>query len=142
MARVTATDNCTSTVTFTTTKESGTAFNVGVTRVVVSAKDAQNNTSDCIFDVDVRKVTGVTATCPTTDATAPTFTNCPANITLTTQGFGAAASWNAPSVSDDCYPIVVRLSQRSGTVFPKGTTTVTYTATDSKNNVGYVVALT
>jgi hypothetical protein len=133
---ITAVDNCPGTVTFTSTNASGSLFNLGVTKVTVSARDGQNNNADCIFNVDVKKVTGITATCPTTDNTAPVFANCPANITLTTQGFSAVASWNTPSVSDNCYPIYVRVSQLSGTSFPKGTTTVTYTGTDSKNNVG------
>ena len=133
---ITAVDNCPGTVTFTSTNASGSSFNLGVTKVTISARDGQTNNADCIFNVDVQKVTGVTATCPTTDNTAPVFANCPANITLTTQGFSAVASWNTPSVSDNCYPIYVRVSQLSGTSFPKGTTTVTYTGTDSKNNVG------
>jgi hypothetical protein len=133
---ITAVDNCPGAVTFTTTNASGSFFKLGVTKVTVSARDGQSNNADCIFNVDVQKVTGVTATCPTTDNTAPVFANCPANITLTTQGFSAVASWNTPSVSDNCYPIYVRVSQLSGTTFPKGTTTVTYTGTDSKNNVG------
>jgi PA14 domain/HYR domain/Ricin-type beta-trefoil lectin domain-like/Secretion system C-terminal sorting domain len=133
---ITAVDNCPGAVTFTSTNASGSFFKLGVTKVTVSARDGQNNNADCIFNVDVQKVTGVTATCPTTDNTAPVFANCPANITLTTAGFSAVASWNTPSVSDNCYPIYVRVSQLSGTSFPKGATTVTYTGTDSKNNVG------
>jgi hypothetical protein len=131
-----ATDNCGTAVTFTATNASGSTFNLGTTKVTLSAKDVQNNNEDCIFNVTVKKLTGVTATCPTTDNTAPVFANCPANIVLNVVGFNAAATWTTPSVSDNCYPISVRSTSVSGSTFQKGATTVTYTATDSKGNVG------
>lgn len=138
-ATTTATDNCGGAVTFTTTNASGSTFNLGKTKVTISAKDTRGNGADCIFNVDVQKLTGVTATCPATDNTAPVFANCPANIVLNVVGFSAVAVWNTPSVSDNCYPLYVRSTSESGSAFPKGATTVTYTATDSKGNVGNCV---
>lgn len=53
---VTATDNCTSSVTVTATPASGTFFAVGVTTVNARATDASGNTSTCSFTVTVNDV--------------------------------------------------------------------------------------
>jgi hypothetical protein len=134
---VTAVDNCTpvTSLVFTTSKASGTTFPVGATTVSINVRDAKGNGNDCIFGVNVVRVNS-TATCPTGDVTVPVFSNCPQNQTLSTINGGAAAAWNEPSVSDNCFPISVRSSAKSGSFFPVGSTTVTYTATDSRNNVG------
>ena len=131
---IAATDNCLGAVTITSTIASGSVFNAGTTEVVVTAKDASNNASDCRFKVTVQQVNS-TATCPVPDVTAPVFAACPANIVLNSVTGVAAASWNTPSVSDACYPVYVRVSNPSGSFFPTGTTAVTYTATDASNNV-------
>jgi len=57
--------------------------------------------------------------------------SCPANITLT--GSDAVATWNTPAVSDNCSTSLSG-THSSGTTFPVGCTTVTYTATDNCNN--------
>jgi hypothetical protein len=53
---VTASDNCTSSVTVTATPASGTFFAVGVTTVNARATDASGNTSTCSFTVTVNDV--------------------------------------------------------------------------------------
>ncbi len=53
---VTATDNCTSSVTVTVVPASGTFFAVGVTTVNARATDAAGNTSACSFTVTVNDV--------------------------------------------------------------------------------------
>src|SRR5688572_3835877 len=53
---VTATDNCTSSVTVTVTIPSGTFFPVGVTSVNARATDASGNTATCSFTVTVNDV--------------------------------------------------------------------------------------
>jgi len=53
---VSATDNCTSSVTVTVTPASGTFFAVGVTTVNARATDAAGNTSTCSFTVRVNDV--------------------------------------------------------------------------------------
>ncbi len=74
----------------------------------------------------------------TTDVTAPVFKGCPANISLTNNNVNKCeiATWTAPTATDNCgTPIVVQTSGlSSGTCFPIGTTTITYTATDAKGN--------
>ncbi|MDZ7876603.1 MAG: HYR domain-containing protein [Saprospiraceae bacterium] len=129
----TAVDNCVGTPVFATTKASGSSFPLGLTEVIITATDAFNVQAECRFKVEVRKIMA-TGTCSATDATGPVFGNCPANQTLTTQNGGAIAVWNEPTVTDACLPILLCASANSGQRFPVGTTSVVYTATDSKNN--------
>ena len=75
------------------------------------------------------------------DIIPPTFTNCPANINLTTTGTNAVASWTAPTVSDNCTAAITPSVSTaptaglvSGSAFPVGITTVTYAAKDAANN--------
>jgi Bacterial Ig domain/HYR domain/Lectin C-type domain/Secretion system C-terminal sorting domain len=72
-----------------------------------------------------------------TDAIAPTFQNCPANIALTTSGACANASWTAPTATDNCgTPTVTQLlGGTNGSCFTVGTTMVKYMAADAKGNV-------
>jgi hypothetical protein len=126
----TATDNC-GAPNVTANYQSGATFPVGVTTVTYTATDARNNRSTCSFTVTV------TANACATDATPPTIA-CPANIALTaTSASGAVATWANPTVSDNCTAtgsILVQASQASGSTFPVGTTTVTLTASDARNN--------
>ena len=46
----------------------------------------------------------------------------------------ATATWTAPTASDNCSTPSVNSSQNSGFCFSLGTNTVTYTATDARNN--------
>ena len=64
------------------------------------------------------------------DTQAPTITNCPANISVDE---GQVVSWNAPTFNDNCSH-TVNVSHTSGTTFPVGCTTVTYTVTDGCGN--------
>ena len=131
----TATDNCTPPPTVTSTHNSGAAFPIGTTTVTYTATDAKNNTATCVFTVTVT----VTNPCET-DIVKPVFANCPTNITLTTTGTTATATWTAPTATDNCTPPpTVTSTHISGTAFPIGTTTVTYTATDAKNNTATCV---
>ena len=77
----------------------------------------------------------------TNDVTPPTFVNCPTNIPVTTFGTTGTAVWTTLTVSDNCpTPITPSVSSSptaglvSGSVFPLGTTTITYTAKDAANN--------
>src|SRR5699024_6338151 len=72
------------------------------------------------------------------DTEDPTIVDLPANITQSTDAgvCGATVSWTAPTSADNCSgsSIVQTAGPSSGSVFPVGTTTVTYTATDASNN--------
>lgn len=116
----TATDACT--LTLTSTHTSGVEFGTGTTTVTYTATDSYGNTSACSFNVVVR------------DAIAPVLSNCPENITLNGDGnCQAAATWAAPSVQDDC-AFTLTSTHASGSSFPVGITTVTYTAQDASGN--------
>jgi peptidoglycan/xylan/chitin deacetylase (PgdA/CDA1 family) len=127
----TASDNCTTLPTLTTTHASGTAFPLGETTVTYTATDAKNNVSTCSFLVKV-----IFANPCDTDSVKPVFTNCPNNIILTTSGNSTVVNWTPPTASDNCTtPPSVISTHNTGSVFPVGETTVTYTATDAKNNI-------
>ena len=143
-AKPTASDNCPGTVTIAQTSGPlhGTCFPIGTSTVVYTATDAKGNTATCTFTVTVTK----TAVDPcATDATAPTFTNCPTNINLTTTGTCANASWTAPTATDNCGTPSVSVTSAPipglgiGSCFPVGTTTITYRATDAKGNAATCV---
>ncbi|MBT1698108.1 HYR domain-containing protein [Fulvivirgaceae bacterium PWU4] len=120
----TATDNCPATVNVTSTHTSGDSFPPGETTVTYTATDAKGNTSTCSFKVTV------------VDNTAPVFTGCPADITVSASAScQAVVTWAAPSATDNCPGTVnVTSTHTSGATFPLGETTVTYTATDVKGN--------
>lgn len=72
----------------------------------------------------------------TLDSTPPSIT-CPANVTVeATCPSGAIATYTAPVGIDNCPGVTTTRTagQASGSVFPIGTSTVTYTATDSSGN--------
>ncbi len=68
------------------------------------------------------------------DTQAPSFANVPANISLTTASTCAAATWAAPTCSDNCSTPSVSSTYASGFCFPIGVTTVVYTAIDARGN--------
>jgi hypothetical protein len=137
----TVSDNCTTNITPSVTSSptaglvSGSTFPLGTTTITYTAKDAANNNAiACVFTVTVSNPCA-------NDVTPPTFANCPANISLPTTGTTAVATWTAPTVSDNCTtnitPSVTSSPTAglvSGSTFPLGTTTVTYTAKDAANN--------
>jgi HYR domain/Secretion system C-terminal sorting domain/Fn3 associated/Lamin Tail Domain len=117
---------------------SGSAFPLGVTTVTYVARDAANNAAiPCVFTITV------TANNPCVpDIVRPIIVNCPANISLTTAGTTAVATWTTPTVSDFCTPNITpsvssapTIGLVSSSAFPLGVTTVTYTARDAANNV-------
>ena len=127
----TAVDNC-SIPTITVDKAPGSSFNVGISSVNYVATDSKGNSVTCQFKVNVIKVPAG-AGC-TGDVTGPVFTGCPANISVTTTGQFANATWLAPTPSDGCQPITLSSTHFSGQAFPVGTTLVKYTAKDGNNN--------
>jgi subtilisin-like proprotein convertase family protein len=118
----TASDNCPGVGTPVCDPASGSFFPKGTTTVNCTVTDASGNSASCSFTVTVN------------DTQAPTVT-CPANITTTT-GLGQCSRMVTFTVtaSDNCPGVTVVSSPPSGTVFPKGTTTVTATATDASGN--------
>jgi peptidoglycan/xylan/chitin deacetylase (PgdA/CDA1 family) len=69
------------------------------------------------------------------DTEKPRITNCPSNITVSTAGTTAVATWIAPFAVDNCTnPPTITSNFNSGASFPLGLTTVTYNAVDAANN--------
>ncbi|MEZ4931803.1 MAG: HYR domain-containing protein [Saprospiraceae bacterium] len=70
----------------------------------------------------------------------PVFDNCPSNATLVNDAMacGAIHTWPTVTAMDDCdgvIPATQTAGPVSGALFPVGVTTVTYEATDSKNQI-------
>jgi HYR domain len=115
----------------------GATFPVGVTTVTYTATDVAGNTSTCSFTVTV------------VDNTAPVITGCPGNISVNT-GAGRTtcdqtATWTEPTATDNCTAVGSLIRTRShapGTVFPVGTTTVTYTFADAAGNISLPCSFT
>ncbi|MFM7822461.1 MAG: HYR domain-containing protein, partial [Bacteroidota bacterium] len=107
------TDICGATTVQTAGLPSGSLFPVGTTVNTFTVTDPSGNQTSCSFSVSI------------TDTQAPVFSNVPSNIIACNP-----VSWVAPTVTDNCAGVQVTSSHVPGSVFPSGTTTVTYTATD------------
>jgi uncharacterized repeat protein (TIGR01451 family) len=127
----TATDNCGST-TVTGTRSDGQALNAsypkGTTTITWTATDGSANSSSCTQTVTVN------------DTEAPKIT-CPTDVSVTSPTGSCAATVNlgVPTATDNCDGTEVPVPSRSDNKpitdpFPVGTTTVTWTATDSSGN--------
>lgn len=79
------------------------------------------------------------------DVTPPSLSACPQNMSLTTTGTTAVATWTPPTATDNCTANpIVSSNFTSGQSFALGSTTVTYTASDSSNNTatcGFTVSV-
>lgn len=106
------------------THNPGDLFPVGVTTVTYTAVDTAGNMSTCSFDVTVL------------DVEAPLIGGCPSDMTLSSDAnsCGRNVSWTQPIASDNCSGVALTGTHLPGDFFPIGTTTVTYTATDSSDN--------
>lgn len=124
-------DNCAgTTLQQTAGNASGAAFSVGTQTITFVATDAALNTNTCSFTVTVN------------DNEAPIYLVCPTNFTVNT-GNGvcnAVVTYSTVIANDNCsgtvLPTMTTVGTASGSVFPLGQTTVTYTATDGASNVG------
>lgn len=116
------TDNCTG-ATIAPSVPNGTVFPPGTTTVFYTATDAHGNTTSASFTVTVN------------DTEKPTIVGLPANITVGNDAgvCGAIVSWPEPTAAD-CTGATIAPSALNGTVFPLGTTTVSYAAADAHGN--------
>nr|WP_241551473.1 HYR domain-containing protein [Gramella oceanisediminis] len=119
------TDNCNATVEQTKGPASGSQFAIGEYEIEFTATDDSGNTSVCTFSITV------------TDGEPPVI-SCPADINMDSdEGLcGAVVNFELPVASDNSgeVTLVQTGGPASGEVFPVGTTTVTFTATDADNN--------
>jgi uncharacterized repeat protein (TIGR01451 family) len=127
-ANSTASDNCDTSVTFTQSPAAGTLVGLGPHTVTVTGTDDAGNQSsdDVIFTVN--------------DTTAPTI-NCPANITRSNDPGMCSATVNpgTATATDNCDTTPTIVGTRSdnqplNATYPKGTTTIHWTATDDAGN--------
>jgi len=107
---------------------SGESFPVGITTVTYEAEDEQGNTATCSFEVEVA------------DAENPVF-DCPGDLTISAEAgiCDATVVFDAPTVDDNCDNAIVPVQTEgpiSGSIFPVGSTTITFEATDPSGNVG------
>ena len=124
LGTATANDNCPGVVVTRIGVPAGNVFPVGSTTITYRATDRSGNFSD-----DTQVVTVV-------DNTPPAI-SCPASITLEpTCPTGAKATWTAPVGTDNCPGATTQRTAggASGSVFPIGATTVTYSVTDAHGN--------
>ncbi|MEI7897215.1 MAG: HYR domain-containing protein, partial [bacterium] len=134
----TATDNCTPSGSLVWSKSHtpGSTFPLGTTTVTYTATDAALNTSStCSFTVTV------------TDNQKPVITGCPSNITANTSSgsCNAVVSWTEPEATDNCTApgsLIWYKSHTPGSTFSVGTTTVTYTTTDTNGNTSIPCSFT
>ncbi len=127
----TATDNCDSNVLVTGARGDGQPLNVpypkGTTTITWTATDDSNNTSSCTQTVTVN------------DTEKPVIT-CPADITQSTDPGQCSASVNpgTATATDNCDSPTVNGTRSDGQAlnapYPKGATTITWTATDGSGN--------
>jgi hypothetical protein len=123
----TASDNCPG-ATVNGVRSDAQALNapypVGTTTITWTATDASGNTS----------ATSAVQTVQVNDTEKPTI-SCPANITQSTDpGLCSAVVTFNVTANDNCPGVTVVSTPASGSVFPKGTTTVNSTATDAAGN--------
>lgn len=70
-----------------------------------------------------------------TDSIPPVITECPADlIVYLTENCSQVVTWTPPQASDNCNLRSFEATHSPGAPFPRGVTTVTYTATDDKGN--------
>ena len=77
-----------------------------------------------------------TASVTVQDLQAPTFSNCPGNISKSndTGDCGADVSWTPPTLDDNCLGAITNATHAPGSFFGVGTTTVTYSGMDAAGN--------
>jgi hypothetical protein len=103
-----------------------TLLSVGVHTITYTATDIHGNPTTASFTITVL------------DNQPPVITGCPADITVNaaTGRCDAIVNWNPPFVGDNCSALGVSVTTThiQGSVFPVGTTAVTYTAIDHAGN--------
>jgi len=118
-----AADNC-AIAELLSSHNSGDVFQLGSEEVLYTAIDSSGNETVASFVVTV------------IDTQNPQIVDLPADITSTNDSgvCGKLVDWALPSATDNCATDSLISDHQPGDLFPVGTTTVTYTATDSSGN--------
>jgi len=103
----------------------------GCPNIQVDPSDCQDNGSSCAGGNFCTQINACSS-----DVTAPVITNCPSNqvVNMTGPGCSRRVFWTTPTATDNCVIASFNPSHSSGSIFPKGLTVVTYTATDAAGN--------
>lgn len=124
----TVTDNCSATVSQTGGPASGSQLAAGTYEIEFTAEDGVGNTDSCTFTIVVEA-----------QEAEASMVNCTANISTSADPdkCGAIVTFTAPTASEGGVALEVTRTAgpASGSLFPIGTTTVTFEATASDNNV-------
>jgi len=103
----------------------GDTFPIGTTTVIYTATDISGNNFECSFDITINYNANPTLICPADVSVDADAGSCTAT----------SVTWTAPTLSNDCSLTTLTSDFDSGDDFPTGTTTVTYTGTDTGGNV-------
>jgi hypothetical protein len=118
-----ATDNCSGVGSVICTPASGSTFPKGTSTVTCNVSDASGNSNSCSFTVTVNDTQSPSLSCPSPISKSTDPNQCSAVVTF------------SPSAADNCSGIGTPVcTPASGSVFPKGTTTVNCTVTDAAGN--------
>ncbi len=118
----TATDNCSGVGTPVCTPASGSVFQKGTTTVNCTVSDSSGNQNSCSFTVTVNDTQNPVISCSPNKVKSTDPNMCSAVVNYTT------------TATDNCPGVMVVCNPPSGSAFPKGTTTVNCTATDTSGN--------
>lgn len=119
------TDNCSAPIVTQNPASGSMLMGIGsMNAIMVMASDSGGNVDSCAFIAVL------------VDSTSPTFTSCPATevFTPTTLDCNPSVNFTPPAFTDNCAATATSTHQ-PGDNFPVGTTSITYTATDSSGNV-------
>ena len=112
-------------ISIVSTNDPGDTFPIGTTTVTYTVTDSNGNTNECSFDITVTYDSNPTLVCPNNISVDADAGSCTAT----------SVSWTPPTLSNDCSLTTLTSNFEPGDDFPTGTTTVTYTGTDSGGNV-------
>ncbi|HEX8179661.1 MAG TPA: HYR domain-containing protein [Pyrinomonadaceae bacterium] len=125
-----ASDSCAGPVTLSQSPAAGTLVGLGTHTITVTAIDAagNNSTATTIFTVNDTTPPAINAPADVSVSTPASATSCSA--------FVSDAALGTATASDNCSGSVpvTRTGVPAGNIFPVGTTTITYTATDAAGN--------
>ncbi len=122
LPKLTVTDNCSKDIQYESSSPDNTDFPLGETIVTYTAVDDADNSTTCVFKVVV------------SNAESPEIEDCPGTITenaTAAEPDSVAVAWVEPHATVACGKVKdVEKSHESGSKFPVGKTTVTYTFWD------------
>ena len=130
----TAMDNCSTDLIPVSDSISGNTYIVGMYTVTYSVADEAGNDANCTFEITIQEEDITGDECDN-DTEVPTITNCPTDMTLTTDAgvCTTTVSWTEPTITDNCeFTFVV--SHENGVTYNSGTYPVTYNAIDASGN--------